>query len=438
METDVSDIYPLIEHIVEKEFRHRGEPKFIPGKTYIPSSGHVYGHEEVNEAIRTILGGKWNEGKQSHEFEQSLAHFSQRRFATFCNAGSSANLLGLAAMTSKKMGSRRLRPGMEVVTSAVGFPTTVNAILQLGLIPVFVDISIPSYNAKPDMVEEAFSKKTGAVMLAHTLGNPVNIDKILQACDGCGLWSLFDCCDGLGGTYKDKPLTSYGDVSTLSFYPAHHITTVEGGMVLSDSGMMDKAIRSFRDWGRDCWCNPGCDNTCGIRFEHDWEDLPHGYDHKYVYSEVGYNLKSTDIQASIGNAQFKRLPRFVELRQQNWDWYYEALDSSQSIYSSRTLQGTSSPSWFGFALTLRDDVAFTRNELTQYLENHKIGTRNLFGSNLLRQPAYKDVPKRVVGAMRYSDIVTERTFWLGVYPEITQNMQDYTVSIIADFIKGHK
>jgi CDP-6-deoxy-D-xylo-4-hexulose-3-dehydrase len=440
MEIDISDIAPRIERIVSKRFE-KVKSCFIPGQTYIPSSAHNYDDKEVSAAIRSILSGKWNDGHEAHKFEQNVAYYNQRRCGVLCNSGSSANLLALSATMSTKNGERRLRPGQEVITSLVGFPTTLNAILQCGLIPVFVDCEIPTYNANPCLVEEAVGKNTGAILLAHTLGNPVSISYIDDnAIGGSEIWFILDNCDGGGGTYtgtfEGRPLGSYGDMSTLSFYPAHQITTGEGGMILTDSPMTNLVLRSLRDWGRSCVCPPGVDNTCGKRFSHEYESLPTGYDHKYVYSEIGYNLKSTDIQAAIGNEQIKRLPAFVKARRKNWKFYHdtfkaEGLDEYFVLPESHR---TADPAWFGFALTIKDKK-LDRTAFTQYLESKKVGTRNLFGGNLLRQPAYKDIPHKLVGTTKNADVVTERTFWIGVSPNTTREMQEYVVDVFKKGIK---
>jgi len=440
MEIDIGDISPRIERIVSKRF-DKAKPCFIPGKTYIPSSAHNYDDKEVNAAIRSILSGKWNDGKEAYKFEQAVAYYNQRRCGVLCNSGSSANLLALSTTMSKKNGERRVRPGQEVITSLVGFPTTLNVILQLGLIPVFVDCDIPSYNAHPCLVEEAVGKNTGAILLAHTLGNPVSISYIEDnALVGSEIWSIYDCCDSLGGTYTGTfagfPLGSYGDMSTLSFYPAHQICTVEGGMILTDSPMTNSILRSLRDWGRECFCKPGEDNTCGKRFTHEYENLPVGYDHKYVYSEIGYNLKSTDIQAAIGNEQIKKLPDFVKARRKNWKFYHDTFKAEKldEYFILPEPHRMADPAWFGFALTIRDKK-LDRTSFVQYLESKKVGTRNLFGGNLLRQPAYKDIPHRLVGTTKNADVVTEKTFWVGVSPNITPEMRDYVVDVFKQYIK---
>jgi CDP-6-deoxy-D-xylo-4-hexulose-3-dehydrase len=440
MEINISDIFPKIEKIVSKRFE-KVKSCFIPGKTYIPSSSHNYDDREVNAAIRVLLSGKWNDGLEACKFEQAVAYYNSRRCGALCNSGSSANLLALASTMSHKNGERRLRVGQEVITSLVGFPTTLNAILQLGLTPVFVDCEIPTYNANPCLVEEAVGKNTGAILLAHTLGNPVSISYIEDnAIAGSEIWFILDNCDGGGGTYTGtfagRPLGSYGDMSTLSFYPAHQISCVEGGMVLTDSPMTNSIIRSLRDWGRQCFCKPGVDNTCGKRFAHEYESLPVGYDHKYVYSEIGYNLKSTDIQAAIGNEQIKRLPAFVKTRRKNWKFYHDTFKAEglDEYFILPEPHRMADPAWFGFALTLRDKK-MDRTDFTQYLESKKVGTRNLFGGNLLRQPAYKDIPHKLVGTTKNADVVTERTFWIGVSPNITREMQEYVVDVFKKGIK---
>jgi CDP-6-deoxy-D-xylo-4-hexulose-3-dehydrase len=434
-EINASELFPLIEKDINKYFE--GHTKsFIAGETYIPATEHNYGNDEINAMISVILGGHWLDGKETHEFECLLSRMVGKRYAATCNSGSSANLLAISALTSEKMGHRRLKKGDEVITSSVGFPTTVNAILQNGLVPVFVDIQIPSYNANPCLIDEANTANVKAVMLAHTLGNPFSINSIMKAVDDRDLWLIADCCDGLGGKYRGEPVETFGDFDTVSFYPAHQLCMgTEGGVVLTNSSMLNKIVRSFRDWGRDCWCEPGKDATCGKRFKQQFGNLPQGYDHKYVYSEIGYNLKGSDIATAVGNIQLKKLSSFVVQRATNWAYLRNELGEFSDYFILPEPQIDSEPSWFGFAITVKQSAPFSCNEVIQYLEQHKIGTRRLFGGNLLRQPAYQNIPKRVIGVMKNADIVTERTFWISVNPSLTPVKLKYMVSIFYDFIK---
>jgi len=356
------------------------------------------------------------------------------RHALMCNSGSSANLLALSALTSPKLGSRRLRPGDEVITVAAGFPTTVAPIIQNGLVPVFIDVEIGTYGPRPEDVEAAVSPKTKAIMMAHCLGNPYDLSSVLDIAARHNLWLIEDACDALGGTYDGKPLGSFGDLATLSFYPAHHITTGEGGAVLTKRPSLKKLVESFRDWGRDCWCLPGKDNTCLKRFEHQLGDLPQGYDHKYTYSHLGYNLKSGDIQAAIGRVQLERLEEFVQARRRNWSRLKEGLREWEDLLVLPDATPGSDPSWFGFPITIRDGAGISRDEVTRHLEENLIGTRLLFGGNLLRQPAFRGVPHRVVGKLDNSDSIMRSTFWIGVWPGLTDEMIDYMIESVRHLL----
>ena len=431
----MKEIYPGIASIVSKYFVDSVKPSFVVGETFIPATEHNYNDAEINAIISVVLGGHWLDGKETHEFEGLLAKIVGKQYASFCNSGSSANLLAISALTSEKLQHRRLRKGDEVITGAVGFPTTVNAILQNGLVPVFVDIQIPSYNANPVMIDEANTKDVRAIMLAHTLGNPFNLRAVMRMVDDRDLFLIADCADALGGKYMGENIETFGDFDTVSFYPAHIITTAEGGMVLTDSPMLNKIVRSFRDWGRDCYCIPGRDGTCGKRFTQQFGTLPYGYDHKYVYSEIGYNLKGLDLLAAIGTVQLKKLQHFISERQNNWAFLRRELECFSEFFILPEPQKDSEPSWFGFALTVKQSAPFSCNNVIQYLEEHKIGTRRLFGGNLLKQPAYQNIPKRVVGVMKNADIVTERTFWVSVNPALTPEKLNYMVSVFYDFIK---
>lgn len=435
-ENNVSELYPEISDVINKYFDTHVRSSFIAGETFIPATEHNYGSNEINAMISVVLGGHWLDGKQTHEFECLLSKMVGKRYASTCNSGSSANLLAISALTSEKLKHRKLKAGDEVITSAVGFPTTINAIIQNGLIPVFVDIQIPSYNANPCLIDEANTSKVKAIMLAHTLGNPFNIRSVMRAVDDRDLWLISDCADALGGKYMGENIETFGDFDTVSFYPAHQLCAgTEGGAVLTDSPMLDGLVRSFRDWGRDCQCTPGRDNMCGKRFSHQFGSLPYGYDHKYVYSEIGYNLKGSDIQTAVSNIQLKKLSKFVEERQSNWGFLRNELEEFSEFFILPEPQSYSEPSWFGFALTVKLSAPFSCNDIIQYLEAHKIGTRRLFGGNLLRQPAYQNIPKRVIGVMKNADIITERTFWISVNPALTPAKLNYMVSVFYDFIK---
>ncbi len=417
-----------ISKVVTEEFQKR-HPKsdFIPGVSPIPVTGKVFGEPELEAAVNASLDFWLTAGPYTEKFEGRFAKTVGMRHAFMVNSGSSANLLALSALTSPKLGDRALRPGDEVITVAAGFPTTVTPILQNGLVPVYLDIDLATYVANEAALEEAISPKTRAIMMAHTLGNPFNLDLVTKLADKHNLWVIEDSCDGLGGTYKGKTLGSFGDLSTFSFYPAHHITTGEGGAVLVKKAAHKALVESFRDWGRDCWCPPGCDNTCLKRYEWTLGELPEGYDHKYTYSHLGYNLKSGDIQAAIGLAQLDRLDSFVELRRRNWAHLKAGLQDLGGLLILPEATPDSEPSWFGFALTVREGGPKTRNQIVQELNEANIATRLLFGGNLLRQPAFVGTPRRVMGELTNTDIVMNNTFWIGVWPGLTIPMLDYMI-----------
>lgn len=411
--------------------------KFIPGETQIPVTGKVFGKEEIKNAIKASAEFWLTAGKYTLEFESNFAKRVGMRHSFMVNSGSSANLLALTSLTSSKMGEIKVSKGDEVITVAAGFPTTVTPIIQNGLVPVYVDIDLETYVANETQLEEAISPKTKAIMMAHTLGNPFNLDLVEKLAKKHNLWVIEDSCDGLGGTYRNKNLGSFGDFSTFSFYPAHHITTGEGGAVLVKKAAHKVVVESLRDWGRDCWCAPGCDNTCLKRYEWKLGDLPKGYDHKYTYSHLGYNLKSGDIQAAIGLAQLERLDEFVEKRRNNWSYLYSHLQSLEEFFILPKPTEHSSPSWFGFAITVRKNSPITRNNLVKLLNEKKIGTRLLFGGNLLRQPAFIGTPRRVLGDLHNSDIIMNDTFWLGVWPGLTEQMLDFVIANLYE-IFGRK
>jgi CDP-6-deoxy-D-xylo-4-hexulose-3-dehydrase len=409
------------------------QPAFVPGESWVPVSGRVFDATELQFLIDASLDFWLTTGRFASQFEREFARTVGVRHAILCNSGSSANLLATSALTSWKLGDRQLQPGDEIITVAAGFPTTVNPAIQHGLVPVFLDVDLGTYDIDVAHLEEAISPRTRAIILAHTLGNPFNLDAVTALAKRHGLWLVEDSCDALGSTYRGKLVGGFGDLATVSFYPAHHITMGEGGCVLTNAPSMKKILESFRDWGRDCWCEPGKENTCGKRFDWQLGDLPHGYDHKYIYSHIGYNLKATDMQAAVGVAQLQKLPEFIERRRHNWRRLYEGLSELSHVFVMPRATEHSDPSWFGFALTVRPDAPFTRRELVQWLDARRIATRQLFGGNLLRQPAYRDIPHRVVGDLTNTDVVMQGTFWLGVYPGISDVMVDYVVDSLRLF-----
>ncbi len=393
-------------------------------------TGKVFGAEEIEAAIEASMDFWLTSGPYTEKFESRFAKVVGMRHAFMVNSGSSANLLALTALTSSKIGDRALKPGDEVITVAAGFPTTVTPILQNNLIPVYVDIDLGTYVANEAALEAAIGPKTRAIMMAHTLGNPFNLDLVQRLAEKHNLWLIEDSCDALGGTYDGKNLGTFGDLSTFSFYPAHHITTGEGGAVLVKKAAHKTIVESFRDWGRDCWCAPGCDNTCLKRYEWTLGELPAGYDHKYTYSHLGYNLKSGDIQAAIGLTQLDRLESFVDLRRRNWSYLKSGLKGLEEFLLLPAPTENSDPSWFGFALTVKSGSPKTRNQIVQGLNDAKIATRLLFGGNLLRQPAFMGTPRRLVGELTNTDIVMNDAFWIGVWPGLTIPMLDYTISTL--------
>jgi len=414
--------------------RHHGAQPFVPGDTTVPVSGKVFDHEEMELLIEAALDGWWTEGRFTQQVAKDLAGFLGTRDVMLCNSGSSANLLALSALTSPLAGERRLEPGDEVIGVAAGFPTTIAPTLQCGAVPVLLDIELGTYNVDVRRLEEAVTPKSRAIMLAHTLGNPWNVDAVLGVAKKHDLWVIEDCCDALGSTYKGKLVGSFGDLGTLSFYPAHHMTCGEGGAVFTRHARFKRAVESFRDWGRDCWCMPGKENTCGKRFEWTLGELPPGYDHKYIYSHIGYNLKTSDLQGALLMAQMKKLPGFIAARKANWKYYREALARWEEWLLLPEPTPGSDPSWFGFLISVREGAPFTRGELVAWLESRKIATRMLFAGNMTRQPAFKDAPHRVVGELKNTDRVMRDTFWIGVWPGVTAEMRDWVVASFAEFI----
>ncbi len=410
---------------------------FVPGSSLVPISGRVFDEQELELLVESSLDFWLTTGRFAEQFEREFAKFVGVREAVLVNSGSSANLLAVTALTSPRLGDRQLKPGDEVITLAAGFPTTVNPILQNALVPVFVDVHIPTFNVDVSYLESALSDRTRAVIFAHTLGNPFDLDAVTAFAKKHNLWLIEDCCDALGSTYRGQKVGTFGDLATLSFYPAHHITMGEGGCILTDKPLLRTLVESFRDWGRDCWCAPGKENTCGKRFDWQLGELPHGYDHKYIYSHVGYNLKATDMQAAVGVAQLKKLPAFIQARRDNFAYLKAGFKDVEEYFVLPEATPNSDPSWFGLPLLVRETSPFSRNALIELLYRRKIGTRQLFGGNLVRQPAYAGLNYRVVGDLRVSDRVMNQAFWIGVYPGLTQAMLDYVLESINEIaLKG--
>ncbi|MCG2798741.1 MAG: lipopolysaccharide biosynthesis protein RfbH [Cellulomonas sp.] len=408
---------------------------FIPGESTVPVSGKVLDGDDLAALVDASLDGWLTAGRFTTQFQDSLADYVGTRAASFVNSGSSANLVALSGLTSPKLGKRALKPGDEVITVASGFPTTLNPILQNGLVPVFVDVELGTYDAIGEQLREAVGPKTRAIMMAHTLGNPFDLDLVQELCKEHKLWLVEDSCDALGSTYRGKRTGSFGDTATVSFYPAHHITTGEGGMVFTKHPLVTRQVESFRDWGRDCYCETGQDNTCDKRFEWQLGDLPLGYDHKYTYSHIGYNLKGTDMQAALGVSQLTKLDGFVAARKANFAYLMQRFAEVEGLILPRATEH-SDPAWFGFPITLADDLAVDREELMRFLDAHHVGTRLIFAGNLLRQPAYRGIERRVIGDLRNSDTVMNRSFWLGVYPGLTRAQLDYAADAVIAFITG--
>jgi CDP-6-deoxy-D-xylo-4-hexulose-3-dehydrase len=408
---------------------------FTPGEDPVPVSGKVLTSEDFSALVDSSLDGWLTAGRFTVDFERQLAQFVGARSALFVNSGSSANLVALSGLTSNRLGERALKPGDEVLTVAMGFPTTINPIIQNGLRPVVVDVELKTLDAIPQLLEEAISPKTRAIMMAHTLGNPFDLDTVQRLCKENNLWLIEDSCDALGSTYRGQRTGSFGDTATLSFYPAHHITTGEGGAVFIKSPLVKKQVESFRDWGRDCYCETGKDNTCAKRFGWQLGDLPEGYDHKYTYSHIGYNLKATDMQAALGISQLAKLELFIQRRKENYEYLRKHLVQVEGI-SVATATEHSEPSWFGCPITIDPEHPVNREDLLRFLESRKIGTRLLFAGNVTKQPAYTNVDFRVVGDLKNTDIVMTRSFWVGVYPGLTKPMLDFVISSIADFMSG--
>ncbi len=406
---------------------------FIPGETPVPYAGRVFDATELEYLVDASLDFWLTTGRFAERFEREFAKFCGVRHVSLVNSGSSANLVALSSLTSPKLGDRQLKAGDEVITAATGFPTTVNPIIQNQLVPVFIDVTAPTYNPDVSQLEAAFSPRTRAVIFAHTLGNPFDLDAVVDFCKRHKLWLIEDCCDAVGSTYTGRMVGAFGDLATVSFYPAHHMTMGEGGAVLTNSPLLKTLVASFRDWGRDCWCAPGKDNTCGKRFEWQLGELPCGYDHKYIYSHIGYNLKLTDMQAAVGCAQLKKLPGFIEARRRNFRALYESLKDLENVFILPEATVNSDPSWFGFPLAVRPEAPCTRERVIQHLNEHKISTRLLFGGNLVRQPAYLQVPHRRIGDLHNADFVMNQVFWLGVYPGLSGEAVQYMSDTVHKF-----
>jgi len=424
--------------LVKKFHQLSGEELFIPGKTPVRYAGRVYDEKELVNLVNASLDFWLTAGPYAQEFEKKLAGLLGLKYCLLTNSGSSANLLAVSALTSNKLGKKRLKPGDEVITTACGFPTTLNPIIQNNLIPVFVDVALGTYNINADKIEKAISKKTKAIFIAHTLGNPVNLDKILKLVRKYNLWFIEDNCDALGSMYKGKYTGSFGHLSTTSFYPAHHITMGEGGAILTDDLLLKKIVASFRDWGRDCWCEPGQDNSCSRRFSWQLGELPYGYDHKYIYSHIGYNLKITDMQAAIGVAQLEKLPRFIKARKRNFEYLISNLRDWENFFVLPIRDGYSDPSWFGFPLLVKKDAPFDRGEIVSFLEKNKIATRMLFGGNLTKQPAYLETKHRIYGSLENTDLVMNNLFWIGVYPGLNEGRLNYIIKSFREFLEKYK
>ena len=417
------------------------KPRFVPGEVYIPPSGKIWGVEEIRNGVLAVLDGWWTEGRWTDEFEHNLSRYLGVRHVSMCNSGSSANLLALAALMSPLLGDKRLMPGDEVITAAAGFPTTINPIIQLGLVPVFIDVKIGTYVPTIEQIQEATGPKTRAIMLAHTLGNPWPITKDKDH----SLWLIEDNCDALGSMLGGRFTGTWGHVATQSFYPAHHITTGEGGAVITSNSKIHKAVESLRDWGRDCWCPPGHENTCGKRFEQEWEHLPNGYDHKYVYSHLGYNLKSTDLQAAIGVAQLEKAEMFRRQRIENFKYMWHKIRRMglDEYFILPIPSDDSIPNWFGFPLTIDLKSDIDREELMRFLTKKKIGVRLLFAGNYLYQPVFRDLIEtgrlkdhRVVGNLPSTRRIMRDTFWIGCWPGVTTEMMDYMIDTLRGFCRG--
>lgn len=423
-------ILDLVEEFSQLKFK---ENDFIPGETLIPPSGKLLDQEELKNMVLASLDAWLTTGKFNQEFEKKLAQFLNIDYALTVNSGSSANLVAFNTLTSEKLGDRRIKKGDEVIGVAAGFPTTINPIVQYGAVPVFVDVDLKTHNIDVDLIEPAITDKTKAIMLAHALGNPFNLEKVKALCEKYNLWLIEDTCDALGAEYNGKKVGTFGDIGTLSFYPAHHITMGEGGAVFMNSHELKVIAESIRDWGRDCYCAPGCDNTCGCRFEQQHGKLPFGYDHKYVYSHCGYNLKITDMQAACGLAQIEKLNLFIEKRRKNFNYLKDRLDKFSEYFSVAEPTKNSEPSWFGFPITLTENSGTSRVDLLKFLDENKIGSRLLFAGNVTKQPYFKDINYRVVGSLNNTEKTMNDTFWIGIQPSLGKHHLDYVVKKFEEY-----
>jgi CDP-6-deoxy-D-xylo-4-hexulose-3-dehydrase len=423
-------IFDLVNNYSKINF---SEKKFIPGVSEVAVSGKVIGFLELQSMVEASLEGVLTAGRFNKQFEEKLSNFLGIKSLLTVNSGSSANLIAFSTLTSSKLKERAIQKGDEIISVAAGFPTTVNPIVQFGAIPVFIDVKIPTYNIDENLIEDAITKKTKGVMLAHTLGNPFNVKKIKDICNKYNLWLIEDSCDALGSKFNNQNVGTFGDLATLSFYPAHHITMGEGGAIFTNSIKLARIAESFRDWGRDCYCEPGKDNTCNKRFSWQLGDLPFGYDHKYTYSHLGYNMKITDMQAACGLAQLASLDQFIVKRKENFNFLYKNLKDLQEFLILPQAEKNSDPSWFGFPISLNTNNKFNRSDLIKYLNNNKIGTRLLFGGNLIKQPYMKNVNFKVHGELKNTDFIMENTFWIGLYPGLSQEHLEYSVSKIKNF-----
>ncbi|TXE02127.1 lipopolysaccharide biosynthesis protein RfbH [Algoriphagus aquimarinus] len=431
VEKDIrSQIVELVEKFAAEKYASKD---FIPGESVIPPSGKVLGKEELVNMVEASLDGWLTTGRFNDKFEKKLAEFLGVKHCLSVNSGSSANLVAFSTLTSPRLGERAIKKGDEVIGVAAGFPTTVNPIIQFGAVPVFVDVDLATHNINADLIEAAITPKTKAIMLAHTLGNPFNLDKVMELCEKYNLWLIEDTCDALGATYNGQLVGTFGDIATLSFYPAHHITMGEGGAVFTNNAELKLIAESFRDWGRDCYCAPGCDNTCGCRFEQQHGDLPYGYDHKYVYSHLGYNLKITDMQAACGLAQLDKANGFIQKRRENFDYLFARLQSLTDFVELTIPTPNSNPSWFGFPITLKPESGVKRVDLIKFLDQNKIGSRLLFAGNLTKQPYFKGVEYRVVGELTNTDITMNNTFWIGLYPGLGEEHFAFVAEKMEEF-----
>ena len=434
----MSDFKKLRQEIIAKTIEYHqarfAKTDFIPGKSKVNYAGRVFNEQEIVNAVEASLDFWLTEGRFSEEFAEKIADFLGIEHVLLTNSGSSANLLAFSALTSEKLGDRRLKPGDEVISVAAGFPATVTPIIQYGLIPVFVDVDFPTYNINIEMMRKAITPKTRCIFIAHTLGNPFNIDAVMELANEHNLWVIEDNCDAFGSTYKGKKTGTYGHLSTISFYPAHHITTGEGGAICTNDPQLASLVRAFRDWGRDCYCMGGENNTCGKRFSQQFGKLPFGYDHKYVYSEIGYNLKMTDIQAAIGAAQMDKLPEFCEKRKSNFNEWIRIFSKHPQYFMLPKATEGADPAWFAFIVTIKEDAPFKRDEFTRYLNEKLIETRNLFAGNMAKQPAFVNKNWRIADHLENTDFIMNNTFFLGTYPGLTKEMFDYCEGVLQEFI----